>query len=479
MIRVCDLGMPFKNVNGFDTSSDTCDRTFKPLPQSAEHNIRLPIIKVNDPVTPSSTSLTQRDTSQLTSDKTPKGRKPRKIETVSRKRKCGNTDASVGSYVCSTPILKRKATTKTLEKCVFVISRNATIVSRGIPDPDTNGSYVFDLDESDDSYKSLNMADASGSSLTIPANFGVTGGGPTPQDIMTFLEQMDTGNQARDKELKTEMSRGNEAIKLDIAGINEKIENMKHEAFEAETRTANKIAALEEEFNQFKHDRSTFKPTCDCMNRLAKLEAAFTDMGNHEAPGSTAVDAGLLEKVEKLSNTLEMQERAARKKNIIIRGWKGPLVNFKQETYNFLLENFSLPENFAEDISLQGKEKKVIRVKLREFADKIKILNSKREVLKRKNVFIDSDLTKLERDIQIKLRECANTERLNKRDAWVSYGKVVIEEQPFRWDQATSKLVPIKPKSNAGKPGSPSFYPAGSQGKGPPQSVHLNHPHQL
>lgn len=457
--------MPMEAASTDDTTSDICLENRISLLNSAKHKSQLPVIKITDQSVPFSPT-THYDGSQLAPVNTPKGIKTNIAGSPCRKRKKKGSDENSGTYVFSTPLRKKKKPpTNTLEACGFFALKNLSIAPSIDPTPEINGSCVFDLDLSTESFKSLNMSDIAAQSLLTLSGLTAPDTTPSTQDILNFLRNMDRGNKERDEELRAEVSRGNEVIKLEMNGIKERIGKMESDAVEAELRTASKIAALEEELRQYKLQSSTPTSSMECCERLNQLAADFEDLKKEIKSDSS--------KLNDLVENEEMRERARRKKNIIISGWQGPMENYKSETYNFLRSNFSLPENFAEDIVVQGKDKKRILVKLREFEDKIKILKSKKEVLKQKKIFIDSDLTKLEREIQSKLRDFARSELKNDKNkkVWVSYGKVGIDDKQFLWDQASSKLVPVGAKSGTNLAGKLSFSPVMSEGKGPPVEV--------
>ena len=69
----------------------------------------------------------------------------------------------------------------------------------------------------------------------------------------------------------------------------------------------------------------------------------------------------------------------------------------------------------------------------------------KREIMIRKKelragLFIDDDLTRVEREMQAQLRLTAREEREKKNKTKVGYGKILIGDRQYRWNAREKKL---------------------------------------
>jgi len=74
---------------------------------------------------------------------------------------------------------------------------------------------------------------------------------------------------------------------------------------------------------------------------------------------------------------------------------------------------------------------------------KEKIIKEKKKLGNRK-IFIDSDLTVEERQIQRKLKERARKERMEGKTVKVGYKKMEIQGKSFVWDEERQEIVERK-----------------------------------
>ena len=99
-------------------------------------------------------------------------------------------------------------------------------------------------------------------------------------------------------------------------------------------------------------------------------------------------------------------------------------------------------EVMAEKIMYIGKDKQnrgITRVTFNKFEDKLKIMRNKSK-LRGQDIYIDSELTKAEREIQGILRQRAREEReKGDTEAKVGYQKILLRGQWVAWKDINTK----------------------------------------
>lgn len=147
-----------------------------------------------------------------------------------------------------------------------------------------------------------------------------------------------------------------------------------------------------------------------------------------------------IKRIEDRINTLEEEEerrqRRERKNNIVIKSKE-----FKGDNDN---ETIRKVEDILHKLDFNGEYKRVtqigkdrfnnciVKVELKNFQDKISIMKKKIK-LKGEECFIDSDLTKKEREIQQAIRQRAREERENGNIVKVGYQKLSINDKWVNW----------------------------------------------
>lgn len=151
--------------------------------------------------------------------------------------------------------------------------------------------------------------------------------------------------------------------------------------------------------------------------------------------------------VKKLKRIIEDKERKDRKNNIVIRGLRNEKEEAKKVGKEFLEKEFGAGGKIKY-IKTEGKEKReVIIVEMENWQTKEKIMKEKSK-LRGRNIFIDHDKTKEEREVQRKLRERAGREREEGRKVKVGYRKIIVEGKVYIWNDEEEEL---REKENFGK----------------------------
>ncbi|KAK9687802.1 hypothetical protein QE152_g35997 [Popillia japonica] len=116
-----------------------------------------------------------------------------------------------------------------------------------------------------------------------------------------------------------------------------------------------------------------------------------------------------------------------------------------------LMEKF-LEEELKLKIKLRGAGKisdKVYVIETEDMTDKLNILKHKKDLRKLTDrIYINTDLTKREREIQKELQKLASEERRNGNTVKIGYKKLIINDEEWSWDEEGGKLQkPRTPKN--------------------------------
>lgn len=137
---------------------------------------------------------------------------------------------------------------------------------------------------------------------------------------------------------------------------------------------------------------------------------------------------------------MESLEKDAKKNNIVIKGLAIPSENTKNGVEQFLAEVFGVENKIVDARSLPGaRQKPAIVVKLDSWNTKQEILNQKKK-LNGKDIFIDRDLTYLERQSAKELRDLAKQYRAEGHIVKIGYRKLEIDGTWHFWSQKDRDL---------------------------------------
>lgn len=152
----------------------------------------------------------------------------------------------------------------------------------------------------------------------------------------------------------------------------------------------------------------------------------------------------LEEKIKTLEDMEERRQRSEKKNNIIIKSKEfDKVMGSSMDTkVKEILNKIDYKEKYirASYVGKDRSEKGLVRVEFNRFEDKIFIMRNKNK-LKGQDCFIDSDLTKMEREIQANLRQRAREERVKGNTAQVGYQKIKINDQWENWQPASQQPI--------------------------------------
>lgn len=150
----------------------------------------------------------------------------------------------------------------------------------------------------------------------------------------------------------------------------------------------------------------------------------------------------LVERIAKLEQGEENREKEKRRNNIIINGLEeeGEVGAIVAELARSLQLNTRVVEAVRLGKKTEGKKRPVL-VKCSSWEDKRNIL-AKKGALRDKGstIYIDEDLTRKEREIQMKLKRKAREERSKGKRVMVRYQKMCIEEEWWFWNEVKDIL---------------------------------------
>lgn len=151
----------------------------------------------------------------------------------------------------------------------------------------------------------------------------------------------------------------------------------------------------------------------------------------------------LEDRIQSIERKAEETEKILRKNNIIIRGWNSKEV--AQEQMKKELTAF-FKENIEEEVKIKvvhkiGKE--MVLAEMENWGEKEKVIKGKyrlRKMTETRKIYIDNDLTKIEREIQRKIHLEAKERRKEGLQVIVGYKKMKIGKEEWKWNESKDIL---------------------------------------
>jgi hypothetical protein len=148
----------------------------------------------------------------------------------------------------------------------------------------------------------------------------------------------------------------------------------------------------------------------------------------------------LLYKIQQSEQRIEKLEKDKIRNNLVITGISMDVndeAKLKQAAVNLFREEFKEEVKIRRAFKI-GQAKCI--VELEEWSDKLKILKTKGG-LRGKDIFIDAELTRNEREIQKKIRDQARNEKGKGSNVKVGYQKLIVDGKVMKWNLTEGKLV--------------------------------------
>lgn len=154
----------------------------------------------------------------------------------------------------------------------------------------------------------------------------------------------------------------------------------------------------------------------------------------------------LIEELGKTQRRLEVLEKDKIRNNLTITGIA--MENSDSETLKVAVENM-----LKTKINVQAKVKAVYKIgpqrciaEMENWTEKLNVLRNKKN-LKGEEIYIDSEMTAREREIQKHIRDIARNEKAQGKTAKVMFQKIEINGVMMKWDKKENALKPPEPKN--------------------------------
>lgn len=174
----------------------------------------------------------------------------------------------------------------------------------------------------------------------------------------------------------------------------------------------------------------------------AVVEARFKAI--EESQGCTR-QAELSAEVFNMKKQLELQERARRRNNIVIKGLKSNSRSANDVVSDFLASQFQL-NDALEEVREVGIREKFFVVKLRrnEFRSKVMREKSKLSKLTDVKIYIDPDFTPLEQKIYSSIKAFSYEMKKKGHKTSIGYSKLQIDGVEWGWSYTENRLISSK-----------------------------------
>lgn len=169
------------------------------------------------------------------------------------------------------------------------------------------------------------------------------------------------------------------------------------------------------------------------MSDLENIKKSFAS--------SAPTDSTQTKQLELLSRRFEALEKENRRTKISIAGLSFKSSNHHDEVQKFLQEKFEIQNP---NISIKEYSKNVI-VDLFSPSLKAAILRTKKEKLNGTKIFIDSDRTPKEREIDWNIRQFIKNNSQQGKKVTRKGNKVLMENLEYIWSDADNSLIPHRP----------------------------------
>jgi hypothetical protein len=144
----------------------------------------------------------------------------------------------------------------------------------------------------------------------------------------------------------------------------------------------------------------------------------------------------LKQKIEEVEKKMDRMEKEKRRNNIIVQG-----IEMKTQDQNAIKEKLTSFLERALQIKIDIINAKKIKegmclVELRNETDKGTVMKNKAKLkeIKEPRVYINDDMSKIEREIQKKIRIRAKEERAEGSRVKIGFQKLMVNEEEWKWD---------------------------------------------
>lgn len=207
------------------------------------------------------------------------------------------------------------------------------------------------------------------------------------------------------------------------------------------TDILNEIKEIRRQNEDFREE--TKKNITDLKNEIKnfdkKLEEKCCSLEEKIISGENSTNDSVRrieERLKTLENAEEKRQRSEKRNNIIIKSkdFDEETNNTKDDKVKAILRKIECKEDYtrATFIGRDKLDRGLVKVQMKTMEDKIAVMKNKSK-LKGQDCYIDSDLTRQEREIQQTLRQRAREEREKGNTVQVGYQKMLINNQWVNW----------------------------------------------
>lgn len=149
----------------------------------------------------------------------------------------------------------------------------------------------------------------------------------------------------------------------------------------------------------------------------------------------------LLNRLSQIEERVENEEKRKKKNNIIIKGAQIDVTSINRSVEDFLRKELEVETKINTAYKLESKTTtEMIVVQMESWEKKKEVMQTKNK-LKNTKIYIDNDLTKKEREIQMEIRKIAFEEKKKGKRTKISYQALKVNDEVYKWDKKEYGLV--------------------------------------
>lgn len=247
---------------------------------------------------------------------------------------------------------------------------------------------------------------------------------PSMDNLIAEIRSMRHENSKQFDEMKAQLASAAQKHDAKLAELREELRSNKEESTRRYHELQKQIKSLEKNMRD---------ENLALADRLQTVENQRTEQSNQP---SAAADRNL----DLLLNRVEFLEKETKKNNIVIKGLSVPRTNAMDTVERFLADEFGIERKIVEIRSLPPiRRMPAVVVKLDSWYTKQEILSNKTK-LKGRDIFIDRDLTYLERQKAKELRVLAKQFKAEGHTVKLGYQGMEIDGINHVWNQKDKVL---------------------------------------
>ena len=209
----------------------------------------------------------------------------------------------------------------------------------------------------------------------------------------------------------------------DMDAVLKKLDELKTEANKNHADLKAEIAKMNEEFQKAK---------IEWEKKAEEWRVEKVELGN---------------RIKKLEEKIERQDRDKRRNNVVIKGVQIEGNQMEEKVEELLRDKLKIVAKVKKGYSVKGKDdKRIIIAEMDSWENKKEVMKMK-GLLKDTNIFIENDQTYEERKIQAELRKIMKEEKEKGRKVKMGYQKIIIDEVRYDWDPIKQAIFKFQPKN--------------------------------